>query len=672
MSTPIEDYALIGDTHTAALVSREGSVDWLCVPRFDSQACFAALLGDDSHGRWLIRPSIPVTAVRRRYRDTSLVLETEMDTEAGTIRLTDTMPPREDYPVVVRLVEGVSGTVPMHMDLTVRFDYGSTVPWVSQVDGSLQAIAGPDALSLWSQVDTHGEHLRTVARFDVSAGQEVPFELAWYPSHARPPRPLAARWAIDDTERFWQEWSAGCTYEGAWRQQVLRSLVTLKALTYAPTGGIVAAPTTSLPESLGGNRNWDYRYCWLRDATLTLMSLLGAGFHDEARCWRDWLLRAVAGDVSKIQIMYGAAGERRLDEWEVPWLPGYEKSAPVRVGNAAAGQFQLDVYGEVMDALHQARCAEVAEEKAAWDLQLALMDFVAQNWSEPDDGIWEVRGPRRHFTHSKVMAWVAVDRAIQAVEQFPLEGPVDEWRALRQRIHEEVCQKGWNEQAGAFTQYYGAAELDASVLMIPLVGFLPPDDPRVISTVKAVEDNLVQDGFVLRYQTRDDASVDGLTGREGAFLACSFWLVDNYAMMGRPDEAQKLFDRLVGCANDLGLLSEEYDPIAGRLVGNFPQAFSHIALVNSARNLTSGGAAGRARHRGRAGLTGAGAQGAEAPSARRSRSRAGSLAPARAFVASDAPDRSPAPGSSGRSDAPSRSGPGSASSSDAASAPGKD
>ena len=590
VSPAIEDYALIGDTHTAALVGKDGSIDWLCVPRFDSPACFAALLGTPENGRWIITPDEPVLRVTRRYRPGTMVLETEMETANGIVLLVDAMPPREQNPLIVRIVNGMKGRVAMRMELVIRFDYGTTVPWVTRADGSLRAVAGPEALSLWSRVHTHGQDMRTVAEFTVSEGQEEPIELAWYPSHQEPPRPLAGWWAVEDTEHFWREWIAAHAYEGPWQDEVLRSLLTLKALTYAPTGGIVAAPTTSLPETLGGNRNWDYRYCWLRDATLTLMSLLGAGFHEEARCWRDWLLRAVAGDVSKIQIMYGPAGERRLDEWEADWLPGYEGSAPVRIGNAASGQFQLDVYGEVMDALHQARMDQVTEEQAAWDLQKELLDFLEKGWKEPDDGIWEVRGPRRHFTHSKVMAWVAFDRAIQAVERFGLDGPADQWRATRQAIHEAVCAKGWNEEVGAFTQYFGSRELDASVLMIPLVGFLPPHDPRVVSTVRAIESNLVKEGFVLRYQTGEaESGVDGLTGREGAFLACSFWLVDNYALQGRRAEAEALFQRLASLANDVGLLSEEYDPVAGRLVGNFPQAFSHIALVNSARNLASEG-----------------------------------------------------------------------------------
>ena len=592
----IEDYALIGDTHTAALVGRDGSIDWMCAPRFDSPACFAALLGTEDNGRWLIRPKGRIKAVRRRYRPDTLVLETEMDTAEGTVRIVDCMPPRECYPEVVRLVQGVSGTVRMEMHLTARFNYGRTVPWVRNINGSLRMVCGPDALSLWSQVPTRGKGMATVADFTVSPGQDVPFELAWFPSHEEPPRPLAARFIVDDTELYWRGWAEQSTYEGPYRDAVVRSLLTLKALTYAPTGGIVAAPTTSLPEALGGIRNWDYRYCWLRDATLTLMSLMGAGYHQEAEDWRKWLLRAVAGDAGDIQIMYGPAGERRLDEWEADWLPGYEGARPVRIGNAASDQCQLDVYGEVMDALHQARLADGSEPDSAWDLQKQLVEWLETGWDQPDDGIWEVRGPRRHFTHSKVMAWVAVDRAVHAVETFGLSGPVGLWRALRQRIWDEVCQKGWNDRVGAFTQYFGCDELDASVLMIPLVGFLPPTDERVRSTVAAVERLLVQDGFVLRYQTSpDDHPVDGLSGREGAFLACSFWLVDNYSLLGRHDEARALFERLLDLRNDLGLLSEEYDPVARRLVGNFPQAFSHVALVNSARNLATEGRVTRHR-----------------------------------------------------------------------------
>ena len=497
------------------------------------------------------------------------------------------MPIRDSHPHVVRLVEGVSGTVDMHMDLAVRLDYGEVVPWVTSSDGCLRMTAGPDAVALWHRVHPVGQDLHTVADFPVSEGQRYPFTFVWYPSHEEPPPPLDAYYAICLTDTYWQEWASRCTYDGPWREAVVRSLITLKALTYEPTGGIVAAATTSLPEALGGNRNWDYRYCWLRDATFTLESLMRGGYFDEAMDWRDWLLRAVAGDVSRLQIMYGPAGERRLDEWEAPWLPGYESSAPVRIGNAASGQYQLDVYGEVMSALYESAHVSGVHSHAAWALQTKLVDFIKTGWTEPDDGIWEVRGPRRHFTHSKVMAWVAIDRAVRTLEEWPdLGGPLEEWRVLRHDIFTEVCAKGYNQDLGAFTQYYGSDQLDASVLMIPLVGFLPPSDPRVVSTVEAIEKTLVDEGFVLRYRTAEDGAIDGLTGREGAFLACSFWLVDCLHMIGRADDAEALFERLLALRNDLGLLSEEYDAVAGRLVGNFPQAFSHVSLVNSACRLT--------------------------------------------------------------------------------------
>ncbi|HTZ08374.1 MAG TPA: glycoside hydrolase family 15 protein [Acidimicrobiales bacterium] len=591
MALRIEDYGIIGDTHTAALVGRNGSIDWLCLPRFDSEACFSALLGDDRNGHWRIAPDHPAGAegevqVRRRYRGDSLVLDTEFETPDGAVRLTDCMPLREQYPHVVRMVEGLRGTVPMRMDLAMRFAYGSLVPWVRQLDGLLCGVAGPDALALWTPVETRGEDLTTVATFDVPAGERVPFVLSWYPSHDAPPRPVDAGYAIGDTAMWWEDWASMCTYDGVYRDAVVRSLITLKALTYHPTGGIVAAATTSLPETLGGERNWDYRYCWLRDATLTLESLMRGGFHDEALDWRDWLLRAVAGDVSKLQIMYGPAGERRLEEWEVDWLGGYETSKPVRIGNAASGQFQLDVYGEVLSALYEACTVGSAVSASAWDLQVALVRYVATHWQEPDDGIWEVRGPRRHFTHSKVMAWVAVDRGVRTIEEYGLDGPLDEWRALRDQIHEDVCAKGYNDKVGAFTQYYGCDTLDASVLMMPLVGFLPPTDERVRSTVEAIERDLTEDGFVLRYRTEDSGQVDGLAGHEGAFLACSFWLADCLELIGRHDDATALFERLIGLRNDLGLLAEEYDVRASRQVGNFPQAFSHVSLVNAAFNLT--------------------------------------------------------------------------------------
>ncbi len=590
MPLPIEDYAVIGDLHTAAIVGRDGSIDWLCLPNFASGACFARLLGTDDHGYWKIAPAGPVTATRRRYRDGTLVLETEMDCAEGTIRITDCMPIRETYPQVVRMVEGVRGTVPIRMDLSVRFDYGLSIPWVSRVGAGnlLTATAGPDSVALWTRMDVHGEGLTSVSEFSIREGQQIPYTLTWFPSHEVPPHPTDPWFTITTTEAWWRTWSAACTYEGEYADAVLRSLITLKALTYEPTGGIVAAATTSLPESLGGNRNWDYRYCWLRDATLTLESLMRGGYHEEALAWRDWLLRATAGDPSKLQIMYGAAGERRLDEWEVDWLPGYEGSAPVRIGNAAADQYQLDVYGEVMSALYSAGQMDGIHSRAIWDLQTKLIEFIEDGWKLPDDGLWEVRGPRRHFTHSKVMAWVAVDRAVRTMEDWPdLPGPIDKWRALRDEIHAEVAEKGYNPDKQAFTQYYGCDQLDASLLMIPLVGFLPAKDPRVVGTIEAVQRELMDDaGFVLRYRTTDDGAVDGLTGREGAFLACSFWLADCLTMIGRVDEATALFERLLGLRNDLGLLAEEYDAVAGRQVGNFPQAFSHVSLVNTACRLT--------------------------------------------------------------------------------------
>jgi GH15 family glucan-1,4-alpha-glucosidase len=590
MSQPIEDYAVIGDLHTAALVGRDGSVDWLCLPHFDSPACFSRLLGTEDHGFWRLAPAggpDAVLATRRWYRPDTLVLETEYDTASGTVRITDCMPVRDNHPHLVRSVEGVSGTVDMRMDLTMRFDYGSVIPWVTTHDGLTRFTAGPDSVALWHQVDARGEGMRTVADFTVTERERYPFTLVWYPSHEDPPPPLDSHYAVHLTEAYWAEWADQCCYVGPYRDAVVRSLITLKALTYEPTGGIVAAATTSLPEALGGNRNWDYRYCWLRDATLTLESLMRGGYFTEALGWRDWLLRAVAGDVSELQIMYGAAGERRLEEWEASWLPGYENSSPVRVGNAASEQYQLDVYGEVMSALHSSAHAEGAQSQASWALQTQLIRFIEKGWLEPDDGIWEVRGPRRHFTHSKVMAWVAVDRAVRTLEEWPdLSGPLDDWRTLRQDIFTEVCEKGYNDDLGAFTQYYGSDLLDASVLMIPLVGFLPPDDARVVSTVEAIQRDLLDHGFVLRYKTSDDGVVDGLTGREGAFLACSFWLVDCLHLIGRDEEAVEIFERLLALRNDLGLLSEEYDPLAGRLVGNFPQAFSHVSLINSAFRLS--------------------------------------------------------------------------------------
>jgi GH15 family glucan-1,4-alpha-glucosidase len=590
----IEDYAIIGDTNTAAVVGRDGSIDWLCLPRFDSEACFAAIVGDETNGFWRIAPKAspapgtdpPLLSTARRYRGDTLVLETEFTVDSGTVRVIDCMPVHAQDAQVVRLVEGLSGRVDMRMELSIRFGYGEIVPWVRRLDGLTQAIAGPNAVALWTPVHTHGENMRTVADFTVSEGQRVPFVLSWFPSNVGPPHPVDANYAIEETIRYWEDWSALSNCTGKWREPVQRSAITLKALTYAPTGGIVAAVTTSLPETLGGSRNWDYRYCWLRDATLTLAALNAAGYHEEALAWRDWLLRTVAGDASKLQIMYGPAGERNLTEVEIPWLGGYEASRPVRVGNEAANQFQLDVYGEVISALHESRRFG-ADPGPAWALEKLFLDFVETGWRDPDDGIWEVRGPRRDFTHSKVMAWVAMDRAVKDVEDFGFDGPVDRWRKVRDEIKSEVLAKGYDAERGTFTQYYGSRELDASVLMIPLVGFLAPSDPRVASTVRAIESELTHDGFVLRYDAAASTDVDGLVGREGAFLACSFWMVDNLQLVGRHADALALFERLLALRNDVGLLSEEYDPIAKRLVGNFPQAFSHISLVNSAVNLTA-------------------------------------------------------------------------------------
>jgi GH15 family glucan-1,4-alpha-glucosidase len=584
MPSLIEDYALIGDCHTAALVARNGSIDWLCLPRFDSGACFAALLGAGEHGRWLLAPAGDIRRIRRRYREDTLILETDYETDDGAVTLIDYMPPRSQEPDLVRIVAGRRGEVRMQMQLVIRFDYGSIVPWVRRTESGLRAVAGPDTLELSTAVALRGENFKTEAEFTVSEGQRAPFVLAWHPSHEAPPAAIDPEKTLSQTERWWKDWSNRCTYKGGWREAVLRSLITLKALTYAPAGGIVAAPTTSLPEQLGGVRNWDYRYCWVRDATFTLYALMLAGYTDEACAWREWLLRAVAGKPSQLNIMYGLAGERRLTEIQLPWLPGYENSAPVRLGNAAWEQFQLDVYGELMDTMHLARRAGLDPNENAWRVQRALMDFLESCWSDPDEGIWEVRGPRRHFTHSKVMAWVAVDRMVKAVERFGLEGPLERWRALRTTIKEEIVRKGFDPERNTFVQYYGSKELDASLLMIPLVGFLPASDPRVRGTVEAIEHDLMSEGFVLRYPTKPD--VDGLPAGEGAFLACTFWLADNFALLGRDADARNLFERLLALRNDVGLLAEEYDPRQKRLVGNFPQAFSHISLVNTAYNLS--------------------------------------------------------------------------------------
>ncbi len=591
--TRIEDYALIGDCHTAALVGRDGSIDWLCFPRFDSGACFAALLGERDHGRFLIAPEAPIRAVRRRYLPDTLVLETEFETDEGIVALIDCMPPRSAAPDLVRVVEGRRGSVPMKLEAQIRFDYGSIVPWVNHDDVGMHAIAGPDRVLLRSPIRLHGRDFCTHGKFTVSAGQRVPFVLTWYPSHEPEPEALDPFELVATTESFWREWSSRCSVHGRYRDAVVRSLITLKALTYAPTGGIVAAPTTSLPEELGSVRNWDYRFCWLRDATFTLYALLITGYVDEARAWREWLIRAVAGTPSQIQIMYGISGERRLTELELPWLPGYEQSRPVRIGNAAYLQSQLDVYGEILDAAHQARRAGLETDSRSWAIQRKLLHALETTWTNPDEGLWEVRGPRRHFTHSKVMAWVAFDRAVKAVERFGREGPVERWRARRDEIHREVCRSGYNESLQSFVQSYGSDRLDASVLMMPLVGFLPPTDPRIRGTVAAIERGLLDDGLVRRYAP--ERAVDGLPGDEGAFLACSFWLADNLCLLGRGEDAERLFERLLSLRNDVGLLAEQYDTRRKRFVGNFPQAFSHIGIINTARNIVGHG--GPAEHR---------------------------------------------------------------------------
>jgi GH15 family glucan-1,4-alpha-glucosidase len=586
MASLIQDYAVIGDCHTAALVARNGSIDWLCFPRFDSGACFAALLGSEEHGRWLLAPAGEIRDIRRHYRDGTLVLETDYETADGAVTLIDCMSPRSREPDLVRMVVGRSGQVRMRMQLIIRFDYGFITPWVRRTDKGIRAVAGPDTLILHAGIDLRNENFRTEAEFTVSEGQRVPFVLMWHPSHDAAPAMIDAEETIAHTEQWWRDWSARCTYEGPWREMVVRSLITLKALTYAPTGGIVAAATTSLPEQLGGVRNWDYRYCWLRDATFTLYALMLGGYIEEACAWREWLLRAVAGKPSQLNIMYGLAGERRLTELELQWLPGYAGSAPVRIGNAACEQFQLDVYGELMDAMHLARRGGLAPDENAWRVERALTEFLESAWREPDNGIWEMRGPKRHFTHSKVMAWVAVDRMVKAVERFGLEGPVERWRKLRSTIHEEVCRSGFDPERNTFIQYYGGKDLDASLLMIPLVGFLPASDKRVRGTVEAIERHLMAGGFVLRYRTKQD--VDALPPGEAAFLACSFWLADNLALLGRQEDARRLFERLLSLCNDVGLLSEGYDPGNKRLLGNFPQALSHLALVNTACNLSRG------------------------------------------------------------------------------------
>jgi GH15 family glucan-1,4-alpha-glucosidase len=576
---------MIGDCYTAALISKHGSIDWLCLPYFDSGACFAALLGTPDNGHWSISPAEKIRSIRRCYRDGSLVLETEFETEGGSVRLIDCMVPRGEQPELIRIVEGTGGQVRMNLELIIRFDYGSVVPWVHKIEDGILAIAGPDMIVLRTDVPLRSENLKTQAEFTVAEGEKISFNLTWNPSNRPTPEPIEVDAALEKTEKWWREWSGRCSYKGPWREAVLRSLITLKGLTFLPTGGIVAAPTTSLPELIGGVRNWDYRFCWVRDATFTLQALLNAGYLDEAREWREWLLRAVAGSPAEMNIVYGLRGERRLTELELPWLEGYEKSRPVRTGNAAYKQYQLDIFGEVANTLFQGRQAGLGPpQHRGVEMAVAMIDFLETGWEQPDEGIWEVRGPRRHFVHSKVMAWVAADRVVKSVEMGRLEGDVERWRKLRDAIHEQVCRQGFNADLNSFVQYYGGKHLDAAILMMPLVGFLPANDARVIGTVKAVETQLVENGFVGRYT--QDPAVDGLPHGEATFLPCSFWLADNYGLQGRHADAVRMFERLLAIRNDVGLLSEEYDPAAKRLLGNFPQAFSHVGLVNTAFNLT--------------------------------------------------------------------------------------
>ncbi len=584
----IEDYALLGDLQTAALVSRTGSIDWCCFPRFDSGACFAALLGDNDHGRWLLAPAGEVRRSTRRYRHDTLILESVYETDEGSVRAIDFMPPRGVAPDIVRIVEGLDGDVRMRSELAIRFDYGAIVPWVRRVGHARVAIAGPDALCLRTPLEIHGEEMTTVSEFILRPGERIPFVLTWFPSHEPLPDEIDPEAALVDTEEYWLEWAAGCSHLGDYHEEIHQSLLLLKALTYAPTGGIVAAPTTSLPEWIGGVRNWDYRYCWLRDATLTLLAMLHAGYSEEAMAWRQWLLRAVAGDPADVQIMYGVAGERRLDERELDWLPGFEQSGPVRVGNAASTQLQLDVYGEVVDALYQTRVHGAPADDYIWSLTRKLLEWLEEGWRLEDAGIWEVRGPNRHFTHSKVMAWVAFDRAVRSYEEFGREGPVERWRELRDEIEAEVLARAWSERKQAFAQSYGSDALDASVLVMPLVGFLSASDERFVSTVAAIRRELTIDGLVLRYLPDEDGDVDGLPPGEGVFLPCSFWLVEVLARQGKVDEARELFERLLDLRNDVGLLAEEYDPVARRQLGNFPQAFTHLTLVGAALAIGEG------------------------------------------------------------------------------------
>jgi len=583
----IEDYALLGDLQTAALIDRSGSIDWCCFPRFDSGACFAALLGGPENGRWLLAPATEIRRQERRYRHDTLILESVFETAEGRIRAIDFMPPRGVAPDIVRIVEGLDGTVPMRSELVIRFDYGRIVPWVRRVDGARLAVAGPDALCFRTPVEVRGEDMSTVSEFTLEPGQRVPFVLTWFPSQEQPPDGVDAEEALADTEAFWLGWANACAHQGDYHEEIHQSLLVLKALTYAPTGGTVAAPTTSLPEWIGGVRNWDYRFCWLRDASLTLLAMLNAGYRDEAQAWREWLLRAVAGDPADVQIMYGIAGERRLDERELEWLPGFGGSRPVRVGNAASTQLQLDVYGELLDSAYQTLTHGIEPSEFGWALLRKLLAWLEDGWREKDSGIWEVRGPARHFTHSKVMSWVAFDRAVRLHDELGQEGPVERWQALRDEIHAQVLANGWSERKQAFAQSYGADELDAAVLLMPLVGFLPATDPRVVSTVDAIRRELTVDGLVLRYRP-EESGVDGLTAGEGVFLACTFWLVMVLELQGRHDEARELFERLLDLRNDVGLLAEEYDPIAGQQLGNFPQAFTHLALVSTALALSEG------------------------------------------------------------------------------------
>lgn len=583
MPMRIEDYAVIGDCHGAALVGRDGSIDWLCLPRFDSGACFAALLGDPSHGRWLIAPAAKARRIRRRYRPGTLILETEFDMVDGAVRIIDFMPLTSHSRDVVRIVEGLSGRVAIDMELIVRFDYGSIIPWVQHIGDGIRATAGPHALELRSTVATHGQDMKTVAHFQVAQHERVAFTLNYHRSYEAPKKAFDVEQTLVSTEKSWRDWSERCTFKGRWHDEALRSLITLKALTYAPTGGLVAAPTTSLPEQWRGKRNWDYRYCWLRDATFTLNAMLLAGYHEEGSAWLKWLERAVGGP-SDVNILYSITGERRLDEYEVGWLPGYMNAAPVRVGNAACKQLQLDVYGELMDTFHLSRLAGLKPGPEVWKIQVALLKFLEDNWQKPDEGIWEVRGPRRHFTHSKMMAWVAFDRAIKDAEAFGFDGPVERWRQARDAIHAQVCTDGYDAHVNAFMQSYGSPHLDASLLLMPQVGFLPPDDPRVVGTIQAIEHNLIVDGLVLRYSNA--AQLDELPPGESAFLPCSFWMADALVLIGRREDGESLFQRLLALCNDVGLLSEEYDSKRRHMSGNFPQALTHMALINTASLLS--------------------------------------------------------------------------------------